>query len=226
MKYRCSLRKCSSIKRTGPQEALRPSQEDGMRRNTTDRCCRSSRRLVTLDLAAHGTALVIAAFGGVVLESVVLSAAASHHVATIGFRLLIREKQEEQIWFGTGEPMLAVVQLILWTCCVLLTMCVTAAGAHGLLHAEPLDAVAITGFAVPGVAAAATTAVLTCRAGHACYGGDKVDALLSVAPTSAAICVPFVGLGAEGGRLDALAGLALVLLLCTRTLLHLGRTLN
>lgn len=196
-----------------------------MGRENRGRCFRSSPRLVKLDLVAHGVALVSCATGGIVLESVVLMGAASHHVASIGFRLNSEEMADELTRSRARDAMFPAMQLILWACCVVLAIFVTAQGAHGLFHAEPLDAVAMAGFAAPGALAGATTAALTSWSVHGC-GSGIADALLSAAPTAAALAIAFSGLGADAGRLDALAGLAIVLMLCARTLIYLGQTLD
>ena len=197
-----------------------------MDRENRGRCFRSSHRLVKLDLVAHAVALVSCATGGIVLESVVLMGAASHHVASIGFRLNSKEMADELTRSRARDAMLSAVQLILWACCVVLAIFVTAQGAHGLFHAESLDAVAMAGFAAPGTLAGATTAVLTSWAVHDRRGSDRADALLSAAPTVAALGIAFSGLGTDAGRLDALAGLAMVLMLCARTLIYLRQTLD
>lgn len=67
-----------------------------MRRDNRKGCACRTRRLVGLDLAAHGVALVSCATGGIVLESVVLMGAASHQVASVGFRLYSTEITDEQ----------------------------------------------------------------------------------------------------------------------------------
>ncbi|MFC5510431.1 hypothetical protein ACFPOU_04720 [Massilia jejuensis] len=197
-----------------------------MDRENRGRCFRSSPRLVKLDLVAHGVALVSCATGGIVLESVVLMGAASHHVASSGFRLYSKEMTDELPRSRARDAMFSAVQLILWTSCVVLAIFVTAQGAHGLFHAEPLDAVAMAGFAAPGAFAGVTTAALTSWAVHDRCGSDRADALLSAAPTAAALGIAFSGLGADAGRLDALAGLAIVLMLCARTLIYLAQTLD
>ena len=197
-----------------------------MREDTPSRRSPVTRRLFRLDLAAHGTALLSCLAGGVVLESVVLMGAASHHTASIGFRLLLDNKNAGQSRIRTGAPLYPLVQLIIWTCCLLLTICVTAMGTHGMFHAEPLDALAIAGFAIPGALAAATTGALALRLGYAGRRGREVDAMLSGVPAVMAFCVEFSQLGGEAGKLDALAGLSIVLILCARTVLHLGRILD
>lgn len=197
-----------------------------MRRDKRAPGSRNTRRLLKLDLAAHGIALVSSATGGIVLESVVLMAAASHHVASIGFRLYSKEITDELARSRADDAMFSVVQLILWTCCVVLAICVTAQGAHGLFHADPLDAMAIAGFAAPGAVAGATTAALTHWSVHDRCASGMADALLSALPTAAALGVAFSGFGADAGRLDALAGLAIILMLCARSLIYLGQTLD
>lgn len=197
-----------------------------MREDTPGRRSPGTRRLFGLDLAAHGTALLSCVTGGVVLESVVLMGAASHHAASIGFRLLLDNKDAGQSRIRSGDALYSLAQLIIWACCLLLTICVTAMGAHGMFHAEPLNALAIAGFAIPGAVAAATTGALALRPGDAGHRGREVDAMLSGAPAVLAFCVAFSQLGGEAGKLDALAGLSIVLMLCARTVLHLGRILD
>lgn len=197
-----------------------------MRRDNQGRCSRSTGRLVKLDLAAHGIALVSCVIGGIALESVILIAAASHHVASIGFGLHIKESDGAQTRSRSGNALFSAVQLILWTCCLLLAICVTALGAHGIFHADPLDAILMARFAAPGAVAAVTTCALASCSVRAGAASGKTDALLSGVPTVLALCVAFSGLGTDAGRLDALAGLGLVLMLCARTVIHLGRALD
>jgi hypothetical protein len=196
-----------------------------MHRDDPDWCARSSGRLVKLDLAAHGTAVVSCALGGILLESVVLIAAASHHGASIGFCLLIRERNVGHPRSSSCDLMFSAVQLILWIGCVLLATYVTALGAHGVFHSTPLDHAAMTVYAAPGAIAAVTTAALTCwpvQAGP----GAKADAFVSSVPTVSALCIAAGGAGIDAGRVDAFAGLAAVLLLCVRTLIYVRRVLD
>jgi len=191
-----------------------------MRLDRRMRLAGSTLRLVKLDLVAHGIALVTCVTGGILLESVVLMAAAVHHVASIGFSRMIEEGPDKQHRSRSNDAMFSVRQLVLWTCCVMMAIYVTATGAHGVFHPELLNAAAIAGFAAPGAVAAATTGVLACWSAHPGRVG-RADALLSAMPTAAAFCI------ASGtANLDALAGLALVLLLCVRTVLCLRRTLD
>lgn len=195
--------------------------EDTPTRSSSGMC-----RLFRLDLAAHGAALASCTAGGAVLESVVLLGAASHHAASIGFHLLLNEKGEEQNRIKSNDALFSVTQLVIWTCCLLLALCGSAMGAHGLFHVEPLDALGIAGFAAPGALAAATTGVLAWRNGDAGGRSRKADALMSGAPAALALCIAFSPLGAEAGKLDAIAGLGLVLMLCARTLIHVGQALD
>lgn len=197
-----------------------------MRRDNQDGCSRSTRRLVKLDLAAHGTALVSCAAGGIVLESVILIAAASHHAASIGFRLLVAESEGAQTRSRASDALCSAVQLILWGCCLLLAICVMALGAHGMFHADPLDAISMAAFAAPGVVAALTTFALVNWSVRATASGGAADALLSGVPAVLALCFAFSGLGTDAGRLDALAGLGLVLMLCARIVIYPGRALD
>lgn len=121
--------------------------------------------------------------------------------------------------------MFSAMQLILWTCCVLLAICVTALGAHGVFHAEPLDYAAMAAYAAPGAIAAVTTAARTCWPVHAGLGA-KADAFLSATPTVIALCIAIGAAGVDAGRVDAFAGLVVVLLLCVRTLIYVGRVLD
>lgn len=186
----------------------------------------SMRQLAKLDLAAHGAALVSCTAGGVVLESVVLIGAASHHVANIGLYLLVNQENEEQTRIRSSEALFSVVQLIIWTCCLLLAMYVAAMGAHGIFHAEALDGGAIVSFAVPAALAAVTTGVLAWRGGDPGRTSRMADALLSGAPPVLALFVAFSRLSLDAGKLDALVGLATVLMLIARTAIHLGRALD
>jgi hypothetical protein len=196
-----------------------------MHRDEPEWCARSSGRLVKLDLAAHGTAIASCAMGGVLLESVVLMAAGLHHGASIGFWLLSRERKAAHPHSLPGDAMFSVVQLILWACCALLAICVSALGAHGVFHSEPLDHAAMAVYAAPGAIAALTTAALTCWPVQAGLGA-KADAFVSSVPTVSALCIAVGGAGIDAGRVDALAGLAAVLLLCVRTLIYVGRILD
>lgn len=160
------------------------------------------------------------------LESVVLMGAAAHHAASVGFRLLIDER-------GTaGRPPVSralpfvVVQLVLWTACVLLALYVTAIGAHGMFHADPLDAPAMAPFALPGGVAAFATVALAAIPTAGRRSSAMVDALLSAVPTVLVLWVALNAPGTDVGRLDAIAGIATVPLLCVRALAQLGRSIN
>jgi len=186
----------------------------------------STLRLVRLDRVAHGIALMTCVTGGILLESVVLMAVAVHHVASIGFSRMIEEGPDKQHRSRSSDAMSSVRQLVLWTCCLMMAIYVTATGAHGVFHPELLNAAAIAGFVAPGAVAAATTGVLACWSAHASRGVGRADALLSAMPTVAALCIASAEPGIGTANLDALAGLALVLLLCVRTVLCLRRALD
>lgn len=194
-----------------------------MRRHDRSRGCRE-RRLVKLDLAAHALALASCIAGAIIIESIILVAAASHHVASLGFRLLSEEKEDEETRSNSADAAFLAIQIVLWTSCLLSVLSVTAMGAHGLFHAEPFDVVTMAAFAAPGIVAATTTAGLAYGLGD-CHGG-KADAFLSMAPTALAVGVAFSGIDDGVGRLDALAGLAAIVMLCVRTVLHLVRELD
>ena len=183
------------------------------------------RRLVRLDLAAHGAAFASCAAGGIIVESVILVAAASHHAATIAFRLLSIEKLTKQTRPKT-DVAFSVVQIALCMCCVVMVLVVIALGAHGILHGEALDALAVATFALPGSVTIATTAGLAFGPAHAGEDPSRADAVLAAVPTALAFGVAFCNLDIAAGRLDALAGLLAVLVLCARAVINLGQTLN
>jgi len=183
------------------------------------------RGLVRLDLAAHGAAFASCAAGGIIVESIILVAAASHHAATIAFRLLSIEKLTKQTRPGI-EVAFSVVQIALCMCCVVMVLVAIALGTHGIFHGESLDAVAVAAFALPGSVAIATTARLACGPARAGAAPSRVDAGLSAVPTALAFGVAFCDVGIAAGRLDALAGLLAVLVLCARTVINLGQTLD
>jgi len=196
-----------------------------MRTDNPDRYSRSTCRLANLDLAAHGAAIVSSATGGILLESVVLMAAASHHVASVGFALLISERRAEQTHSWSGDAMFSAVQLILWTCCLLLASRVAALGAHDMFHAKTLDYPAMAVYAIPGAIAAVTSAALVRSSVHNGLR-MKANAFLSALPTVSALCIAAGAAGVGAGRVDALAGLAIVVLLCIRALAYVADTLD
>lgn len=191
--------------------------------NRASLCTRS---LIRLDLTAHGTALVSCTIGGVFLESVVLMGAAAHHLATIGIRLLTAEPRNEQSQTPRDNIMFSIVQIVLWTCCMSLAVYVASRGAHGIFHAKHLNAIAVLSFAMPGVLGGLTTAALIRRSVHPGRFTDKADALLSTAPSALVLCVAGGALLVDGGKLDAIVGLAIILMLCLRTLVCLARALD
>lgn len=183
------------------------------------------RRLARLDLVAHGVAFASCAAGGIIVEGVILVAAASHHAATIAFRLLSIEKLAMQTRPKT-EVAFSVVQIALCMCCVVMVLVVIAPGTHGIFHGESLDALAVAAFALPGSFAIATTAGLAFGPARAGEDPSRADAVLAAVPTALAFGVAFYNLGIAAGRLDALAGLLAVLVLCARTVINLGQTLD
>ncbi len=197
-----------------------------MRRDDRGKSSRSTDLLTKLDYAAHGVAFVSCLAGGIGLESIILLAAASHHLASIGFQLRINENGGAPTRSRSDDALFSVMQLILWTCCLLLTTYVIALGAHGVFHADPLEVVEMARFAAPGGVAAITTFALVSWAVRANAASGKTDAFLSAVPTVLSLCFAFSKLGANAGRLDALAGLGLVIMLCARTLVHLGQALD
>jgi len=72
--------------------------------------------------------------------------------------------------------------------------------SQGLFHAEPLDAMAIAGFAAPGAVAGATTAALTHWSVHERCASGMADALLSALPTAAALGVADPARAGVGGH--------------------------
>jgi hypothetical protein len=195
-----------------------------MHGETLHRHARATSRLATLDIIAHGSALICCAIGGIVLGSVILMAAASHHLASIGFRLYHKESVDNKIRSRPDDAMFSGVQLILWTFCLLFAMSAAALGAHAVFHSDRLDAMAMSSFAAPGTVAAATTAVLACWPVCAANRSGKADALLSAAPTALVLTFAFGAQGADAGRLEGLAGLAIVLMLCGRIVIYLRRS--
>jgi hypothetical protein len=185
-----------------------------------------TRSLIRLDLTAHGAAFVSCTIGGVFLESVVLMAAASHHLATIGIRLLTAEQRNERTPPPLDNIMFSIAQLALWTCCLSLAVYVASRGAHGMFHAKHLNAIAVLGFAVPGVLGGLTSGALIRWSVHPGRGIDKADTLLSAAPSALVLCVAGGTLLVDGGRLDAIVGLAIILMLGVRTLVCLARALD
>lgn len=185
-----------------------------------------ARSLISLDLTAHGAALVSCTVGGVFLESVVLMGAASHHLATIGIRLLTAEQRNEQHQTPRDNIMFSIAQVALWTCCMSLAIYVASRGAHGMFHAKHLNAIAVLGFAMPGVLGCLTSAALVRRSVNPGRYIDKADALLSAVPSALVLCVAGGALLVDGAKLDAIVGLAIILMLGVRTLIYLARALD
>jgi Mn2+/Fe2+ NRAMP family transporter len=85
---------------------------------------------------------------------------------------------------------------------------------------------ALAGFALPGLFAIVTTAGLAYELARAGENVSMADAALSAVPTALAFGVAFCDSGIAAGMLDALAGLVAVPVLCVRTAINLGQTLN
>lgn len=181
---------------------------------------------MNVDLGTHAFALVSSTVGGYVLESVVLVAAGAHHLAGLGFRMLMKQRCQEALVSNSRASGFALAQVLIWTCCVLLAMYVIAMGAHGVFHAEALASAALAAYAVPGLAAAATTAVLAGQSRRAGLKLARADAWLAATPSALALGVAFGAPAAQVGMFDAAAGLVAVLLLCTRSLFHLARAMD
>lgn len=196
-----------------------------MCRDTAGRRAPLGRRLVKLDVVTQGAAFASCAAGGIIVESVVLVAAASHHAASIAFRLLLIESLAEQRK-PRVEAAFLVVQIALCMFCLIPVLFVTATGTHGIFHRKALDAMALAGFALPGLLAIVTTAGLAYRLARAGEDVSMADAALSALPTALAFSVAFSDFGIAPGVLDALAGLVAVPVLCVRAALNLGQTLN
>lgn len=196
-----------------------------MCRDTSGRRVLGGRRLVRLDIVAQGVAFASCAAGGIIVESVILVAAASHHAATIAFRLLSIERLAEQRK-PRVEAAFSVVQIALCMCCLVLVLFVTAMGTHGIFHRDAPDAMALASFALPGLLAIVTTAGLAYGLARAGENVSMADAALSAVPTALAFGVAFCDFGIAAGMLDALAGLVAVPVLCVRTAINLGQTLN
>jgi uncharacterized BrkB/YihY/UPF0761 family membrane protein len=203
-----------------------PSWEHKLSRDHQGGQVRHMPWLLKLDLAAHVTAFASCAAGGIVLESVALMGTASHHVASIAVRLLSNDRHADRGRSNARETSLIVVLLLLCTTCLLLALYVTALGAHGMFHVETLDTRAIAVFLVPGVVAALTTAALALWSDRNPRNSVRADALLSAAPTALVLFIAFSAFGPYAGRLDALGGLVIVLMLCLRLLVQLGRAFD
>lgn len=179
-----------------------------------------------VDLLVLAVAFVITTAGGYVLESVILIASATHYLAGIGFRMLIRERCQETAMTASRAFRFAAVQVMIWTCCLLLMLCVAAMGAHGVFHTEPLALRHLGAYAAPGVAAALATAAYIRQSRQAGLNHAALDAWLAATPSAIAFGVAFWAPHAQAGVFDAVAGLVVVLLLCVRALMHLGRAFN
>ena len=182
--------------------------------------------LARADLLAQAVALSSSELGGYLLESVVLVACAAHHLAGIGFRMLLGAAWQESIRAVRRLPTFAVMQVVIWACCVLLAVGVAAMGAHGIFHADSLAPRQVAVYALPGVAAAVTTAALVCQARRVGMIHAGIDAWLAAAPVALGFAVAFGAPQAQAGAIDAGAGLAIVLLLCVRALVHMGQALK
>ncbi|MCD2516740.1 hypothetical protein LQ564_10515 [Massilia sp. G4R7] len=183
-------------------------------------------RLARADLLAQAVALSSSGVGGYVLESVVLVACAAHHLAGIGFRMLIGAAWQERPQPVQRARAFTAVQVVIWACCLLLAVGVVPMGAHSIFHADSLASLQVAVYALPGVAAAVTSALLVRPARQAGLKHSGVDAWLAAVPSALAFAVAFSGPQAQAGTIDAAVGVAIVLLLPLRALLHLGRLLN
>lgn len=146
--------------------------------------------------------------GGIIAESIILMAAASHHAATVTFRLLSIENMTMRT-NPKAEVAFSFVQIALCMCCVVLV--VIAFGTHRIFRGESLDALAVATFALSRSAAIATTAGLAYGPASAGKDPSRADVVLSAVPTALAFGVAFCGLAIAAGKLDALARLVAVL---------------
>lgn len=186
----------------------------------------TTRRLSRLDLAAHGTAIVSCTVGGFFLESVVLIAAASHHLATLGIRLLTTAETSKEARAPFGGARASITQVAIWTGCLGLGLYVTSSGAHSVFHAKQLNTIAVLGFALPGAVGVLSGAALIRCSTRPGSSTNKTDVLLSAAPSLLVLCVAAGALLVDGGRLDGILGLAMVPMLGIRILICLPRVLN
>lgn len=180
-----------------------------------------------LAIGLHTVSFASCAIGGFLLGSVLLIAGVAHHLACIGSALLARESGvRAQVSLAT----LGYLPLFLTmsVTCLLLVMRVTAQGIHGLAHAEPLDLAAVSAWTAPGFGAAAAAAVagLMHRPDRRRRIHIAADTLSSAAPALLAWGVYVIADAAESGRMDAAAGLVIVLMLLLRPLLHLYKLLE
>lgn len=185
-----------------------------MHQDNQGQCSRRNRLLVKLNLAAHAVAIVSCIAGAVILGSVVLMGSASHHIASFGIGLLIKGKTRTQPPIP-NDAVFSTWQIILSILCIVLAISVSALGAHYVFHARTFDRASIVFFTVPG-AVAALTNVMIVRMPDLTGGGFKTDAVLATLPTLLALSVSVAEISKEAGRVDAFAGLVVVLLLCAR----------
>lgn len=186
----------------------------------------STGALTKLDFASHGTAFLSCVIGSIVLDSVILMASASHHLASVGFRIHTLEQHSEQKRWGPDGLASVLAQLAIWAGCLVLAFYVAVVGAHGVFHANLFAPFAMAGFALPGLAALVTTVNLANRSISDGWSTSNFDALLSAAPTVLALAMAVEIDLVNAGRLDAIVGLAIMLLFCARALIHLRQVLD
>ncbi|CAN7400094.1 hypothetical protein [Massilia sp. LjRoot122] len=187
----------------------------------------SASNAVRLEVALHGASFVACAIGGVALESVLLLAGAAHHLASVGSALLASGSAQ-----STRKNVDVFDYLFLFiamsAACLLLVMRVAAQGIHGLAHAEPIDIAAVVAWALPGVFAALATGKVAWvrQSSRWRRTGIAADTLLSAAPAVLALIAYLVTGLTDSGKLDAAAGLGLVLVLFVRSLLRFKKLLE
>jgi len=177
-----------------------------------------------LAIGLHTVSFASCAIGGFLLGSVLLVAGAAHHLACIGSMLLARGTGV-RAQVSPGALGYLPLFLAMSVTCLLLVMRVTAQGLHGLAHAEPLDLATVSAWAAPGFGAAAAAAVAARmqRPNRPRRIPIAADTLSSAAPAILAAGMYLAAGPAESGRMDAIAGLAIVFMLLARPLLHLDQ---
>lgn len=177
-----------------------------------------------LAIGMHVVSFVSCAIGGFLLGSVLLLAGVAHHLACIGATLLARGAGVRAQLIPGALGFLPLF-LAISVSCLLLVMRVTAQGLHGMAHAEPLDLAAVAAWAAPGfgAAAAASVATWTPRPGRRRRMQHAVKTLISGAPAVLALGIYLTVGTAESGRVDAAAGLVIILTLVIRPLLHMDK---
>jgi len=177
-----------------------------------------------LAIGMHVVSFASCAIGGFLLGSVLLLAGVAHHLACIGATLLARGAGGRAHLIPGALGFLPLF-LAISVSCLLLVMRVTAQGLHGMAHAEPLNLAAVAAWAAPGFGAAAAgpVATWTPQPGRRRRIHNAVKTLTSAAPAILAVGAYLTVGAAESGRVDAAAGLVIILTLLIRPLVHMDK---